>query len=478
MNPDTNNLDNQTPLNDSNSLNQVQSNDSPSQDNLIETRPVMEAINDNNESISNENLSSQNNLNTDSQHQLEPIDNPVVEPINPSSEIVSENSDDSFGVEQAPLPEVEEDAMLAVPLSQMANELEVVDNGMKIGGVPSTEKRSKRSFLKYGLVGLVSVFILVLGSAGAYFGYILPNKPVNVLSQAVVNSLNSSQYSVNANMNITSSGTPINVGLKLLTDRVKQTASVNLNVSLLGSQYLNFSGIEYNHNFFVNLGDLSTVANLLGKLDPSANALSGTISAQLSNKWIELSKTVFDNSSLSCLSNSGTLLSGNDINLFINDYKQNQFMSVSGTSNTLVNTIPSEEFQTQINNDKVISFLNSGLLSKTALFGNSSSCGSSSTSSISNNLKGNNKTTNLAIWMDKSNNKINQIQYSNNSSTNLKLLVNFSYGQVNINAPQTFMTPTQFNQLLKTDLSNPATGSLLLGLVSGLQSNLSSLKNQ
>src|SRR4051812_9502094 len=68
-----------------------------------------------------------------------------------------------------------------------------------------TQKRRFR-FKKQLAIGLAIMVALLGGSAAAYFGYYMPNKPQNILAQAVSNTLQQHQITSSGSFNITTSG--------------------------------------------------------------------------------------------------------------------------------------------------------------------------------------------------------------------------------------------------------------------------------
>ncbi|HSX17553.1 MAG TPA: hypothetical protein VLH86_05645 [Patescibacteria group bacterium] len=198
-----------------------------------------------------------------------------------------------------------------------------------VGGVPP--KASKKKML---IALVVGVGVLVLGgaSAAAYFGYVVPNKPQNVLKTALVNSFSESKVKsahFNGKVSVKDKASNQTIAATFTgganTDGAMDLqASVDAIVTKVTLDVRSVDGSTY----YLKVGGLEGLPELMsayGGTDASAYA---SVISGLNQQWIEINQSV-----LSQLGSSATTLkmSQADRDKLAAAYKDHQFLTVQQT---------------------------------------------------------------------------------------------------------------------------------------------------
>src|SRR6266576_6116904 len=182
---------------------------------------------------------------------MEPTPSPNPDPESQTPAAPAEPSVDPsvFGPAQAPefpaedsfLPESTErpTAVIFPQQTQTIINGKVVDEPVgNIAGQPAvtsqSSKRSKRLPRKAILVPALVMLVLLGGGAAAYFGYYVPNKPENVLRQAIENSLTEHQATSTGTVDITSSGISGHVDYTAKVNSDSHSLDLNLDTTISG----------------------------------------------------------------------------------------------------------------------------------------------------------------------------------------------------------------------------------------------------
>jgi hypothetical protein len=331
--------------------------------------------------------------------------------------------------------------------------------------VPAAKGRSYKKFL----VALVAVLIIGGGSAAAYLGVILPNKPINVLKQALSNSLQQPQSSFKGTLvtnPASSGGVAYKADFSGATDSAAKAADFNLSLTVSGVAFP-IEARLVNQNVYVKPGDLSTIAGLANAYSPGIGGLAKTLSSQLSNKWIVIDSTLLNQSGAAgCILNTSWAISKADTQLLNDVYGKNSFVTIQSTSADSVNGQNAKKFVLSIDDDKLAAYGNDKTLDNLSLVKSAQKCDKNTTKSISN-AKGDHGKTPLTVWVG-SNKRIAKIAYQGTSAKkgNLggSLTLTFDYNKVSITAPSNAEPAIQvLTDIQKAAAADPALLNLLGG---------------
>lgn len=319
------------------------------------------------------------------------------------------------------------------------------------------------------MIGLAAVLVLGGASAAAYFGIIVPNQPANVLRTAVVNSLKQQQVSSSGSFE----GSPAfgnGVAYKATFSSASNLATKALDLKL----NLTVSGVTLpvetrlvNNNFYFEIGDLSTISDLVNTFSPGAGTLVQSVSSDLSNKWVVVDSTILDeDGTLKCFLNTNWTLTNADLQLLQTQYAKQPFTTIQSTSSATVDGRPAEKFVLSIDDDKSAAYADK-LFSNLSVVKNLEKCpgaSSSSSSPAASALSDHHKTP-LTIWVDKGTKRIVQIGASSTGQSNSdvsSVTLDLHYGNVSVAAPANAEPVLQvFSQIANSAKSNPALTNLL-----------------
>ncbi len=346
-------------------------------------------------------------------------------------------------------------------------------------GPPPAAPASKSGLFKKLALVLVAVLVIGGGSAAAYFGAVVPNKPANVLKSALVNSLQQKQTSFTGTLQASSGagGLALKADVNGASNSTAKTADLQLNLTVSGVSFPVEARLVKD-NVYIKVGDLSTIASLLGAYSPDAGSLATTLSDQLSNKWIVIDSTLLDESGASCILNNNWGLTQADIQLLENQYDKNPFVTIQSTASDSVNGHSAEKFVLSINDDKATAYGNSKVLDNLSIVKEIQKCDKSATSlPDTSTATGDHKTTPITVWVDKSSKRIVKLALQDNSSKSAtgSFTTTISYAPVSITAPANAEPAVQvLAQIEKDAAANPGLSNLFSGLNSGSSLNSNS----
>ncbi|HEY5442086.1 MAG TPA: hypothetical protein VIJ68_00955, partial [Candidatus Saccharimonadales bacterium] len=315
--------------------------------------------------------------------------------------------------------------------------------------LPPTAKRSFKPLL----IALIAILIVGVGSAAAYVGVVIPNKPANVLRTAFLNTIQEKQVSTTGTVD--AGGFKATFSTAANTTAKAIDAKVNLTIS---GVTFPVEGRLIGHNFYFKVGDLTTIANLLSAYSPNASSIAQTLNTQVANKWIVVDSTIIDQEApLKCALDINWGLTSADIQLLGNQYGQHPFSSIQSTSTDQVNGKAAEKFALSISNAELNSFGNGAI--NISIVKNLEKCSSDFKSGVTpSNDK---RHTPLTVWVDKGSKRIVQVAFQDGSTGSAT--VKLSYTPVSITAPS---NPEPVLQLIST-LESASGGSTDLSQLFG-----------
>ena len=333
--------------------------------------------------------------------------------------------------------------------------------------------KSKRRLLKPLIAVLVAVVAIGGGSAAAYYGYIVPNEPQNVLMTAVVNSLEQNQTTFAGTLNESSISTSAALTSLKMTmsgsnDATKKAADVALDFNVNGIN-LSVEARLIDQNVYIKPGDLTPLVALLSSLNAQYTKPATLVAKELSNQWIVIDKSLIDSSGASCLLDSDTTISKSDESLLQSAFLKNTFLSVTSTSSATVAGQTVKQYNAVIDNNKGANFINS--IGNLSVFKSLGSCGSGKSQKLPT-AKGDGKTEAVTIWVDSQNKRVVKVSYTPSdqviaqSHTKGSLDITFGYKATPIDTPANALPAEQVLQQIQTQLNASGLGGNLLGAVS------------
>ena len=338
---------------------------------------------------------------------------------------------------------------------------------------PSPGKRPAKSLL----MALAAVLVIGIGSAAAYVGVIVPNKPANVLKAAFINSLQQKQSSSSGTISASSSGLAYKVTFSSAEDAVAKAADFQINLTVSGVTFPVETRLV-NQNLYIRVGDLGTIAGLVNAYVPTAGATVKSLSSALSNKWIIVDSTLLnENSGVKCALNSSWTLTNADIQLLGAQYGKHPFATIQSTSSGTVGGKPAEKFDLSISNAALNDFGN-GVVNLSVLKNLGKCLGGTSMSTPSTD----HGHTPLTVWVDKGSKRI--VQIANNSGdpksgTSISTTITLNYGKVSITAPRNAEPAVQVLTSIQSTLGGSGIDlTQLLSSATGTQSQAKDTKRQ
>ncbi|MBX4201656.1 hypothetical protein KW803_02045 [Candidatus Saccharibacteria bacterium] len=314
-------------------------------------------------------------------------------------------------------------------------------NDTEIFSLDAGAKKKKRFIKAPLIIAGLAVFVLLASSAGAYFGYYVPNKPENVLAKAVSNSLAESQITTTGSIDSSSNGIAGRVDYTVAVNEASHAVDLKLNASISGVK-IPIEVVVINKNLYFKVGDLSSLQGLLSQLAGANNAevknLADQINKTITNQWIEVDSTLIKEAKLDCLASFPASFSQSDIQALQNAYKSNPFIAISSHSSEKVNGAKATKYQLSVDDNTLSTFD----LNSSGYFKQLNSCLKKTSPGSNLNLKSlkDGDKTPVTIWVDNATKRI--IKYSVVSTAKDKSkgvdgsvsgIVN--YGQVNISQP-------------------------------------------
>lgn len=275
-------------------------------------------------------------------------------------------------------------------------------------------KKSK----KLAIITIIVILILSLGSAGAYFGIVVPNKPQNVLTKAATKLLLDKQVSSTGKISFEGDESNYIKGLVInftsKADYEKQAFDVNFEGSFTGVK-LPVDVRMIDKNYYFRVGDIGSIESLLRlSAGEEMAATVGALGESLSNKWIVVDESMVKQANFDCFTDLSSGYSKDDVDQIINLYKKNKFLDVKNKSKEDLSGAKTTKYVLGVNKDKAEEF--SDKINEVGYFKKLNECskkasGQSEQSSADNSIKETAKDSDveISVWVDKSKN-IKQIE--------------------------------------------------------------------
>ena len=247
-----------------------------------------------------------------------------------------------------------------VPGSQTA----ATSESTVVGGKP--KKRNLVTFL----VAVLGAVLIAGGVAFAYLGLVASNNPESVLRDAIYNTLEAEQVSIDGTVDVPAqddAGVPaMKVDFLSQSDAANNASAATISFAVSGVDF-SFEARVLDDNIYVKVGDLSTIKSLVGLwvteslgTDTSAlNALLDKASDVLSDQWIIIDSTLLDQFGGSCITESQFVLTENDKKILEEQFAENPFATVDAATDENVDGVETTRFNLTIDNKKGSAYVES-----------------------------------------------------------------------------------------------------------------------
>lgn len=187
------------------------------------------------------------------------------------------------------------------------------------------------------LVALIAgvAFIVLGGSAAAYYAVMVPNKPENILKTAVSKQLQKEQQASKGKLSLdfkeeNAQIKNATIQFKAATDSSKNAFSAELEAAVSGIKLpLEARGID--NSLYMKVGDLGSIRGVAGLAGGEmASILVDGIGEKLSNQWIEIDESMLKQSGTGCTADIGSRFTKQDVDQLLNLYGESPFVSVTG----------------------------------------------------------------------------------------------------------------------------------------------------
>lgn len=159
----------------------------------------------------------------------------------------------------------------------------------------ATAPQPKNKKTKLIAIIVVAVLLLLGGSAAAYFGAVVPNKPENLLKSAVKNLAEQESFTGKGYIDVASQSGALRVDVNMLhTDMTTNTSLADIEVAFSGIKVP--AEIRYvGDSVYIKLGDLSSLVSAAAGFGlGDVPELATLVETKLSNQWIEIDRTLLN----------------------------------------------------------------------------------------------------------------------------------------------------------------------------------------
>jgi hypothetical protein len=306
-------------------------------------------------------------------------------------------------------------------------------------------KGGKKLFGKIGVVPAVIIAAIVVfgGSAAAYFGIIVPNKPENVLKAAIENTALQKKSKFEGKLTYESTDPEaqlkaVNVTFKGQGDAEKNAFQSEFEITASGVKLpFEFRGVE--KSIFFKVGDLSTIKSLATAAVPEYGALIDVANEKLANQWIEIDETLLKQAGADCTLNTSLALTPEDVALLQRRHTEVPFTTVKNTTSDSVNGRAAYKYEIEIDDNKGAEYAKG--LEELSLIKKLRECSKDSKPLDTEELADDDITP-ITIWIDKGTKTLSKLVMNSTKQDeekeNLKgsIEITFQFGEAEISKPE------------------------------------------
>ncbi len=308
---------------------------------------------------------------------------------------------------------------------------------------PPASPKKKRGKLKYFIIAIVLVLLVGGVASGAYFGYVVPNKPENKLLSAISNTLSQKQVTIKGKVDVQTKqpATSYNVNYTVASDLTKHNLGLSGTVGVKGLQFP-FDVRYIDKDIYFKIGGLSSIDKLapLYKNNDQATFFLNILDS-INDQWYVVDSSLLESSpEAKCVTDVSWALTEEDTAKIQAAYKKHPLFSVNSVTTASVDGKTLTKYDIKPTSDAEASAF-AKELSSLSVVENINKCmkssGSSSTSGdqeLSNIV---NQTTSEKMYIFIGDDKIQRIEIgSTDSSGNYSLTANFEYTVPAIEKPE------------------------------------------
>lgn len=295
-----------------------------------------------------------------------------------------------------------------------------------------TQKGSGKKKKAALFVGILAIILLLGGAfAAAYYGVVIPNRPENVLRQAVKNTSQQQYVASTLKVDIAPKGSGEDSNFPAVKIESKGAMDVTTGQSESANK-LTISGVDValdtkyvDKNMYFKVGDLKSVTALAGtylggaentqvkdELDKAAGVLK--------DQWIEVDSTLLDQAKVSCSLSSDNRLTDKDLQLLEDQFTKHQFISMNSSNKEDLNGKKAIKYELTLDEKKAKEFIDDKKLEALSFVKKLEECypkdeGSVSPESVKDSVdtiaNGNEKYT-FNLWVDAKEKVISKVSFA------------------------------------------------------------------
>lgn len=311
----------------------------------------------------------------------------------------------------------------------------------EVSNVSAAVPVRKKKRLGAVLIAAAAVFVIAAGSAAGYFGYVVPNKPENILKAALGNALTNQAGQSKGELEISGQGASATVSFDSKMDAKQKLAQLAFELTVSGLSLP--AEVRYaDESAFVKIGDVSalkTLAQLTGLDGALLDELFATAEQTVVGKWIEIDKTVIGQSDeAKCTLEADWTLSEGDAALLQEAYAQNEFVTIKSHSDDTVGGRAAVKYELDFDATKAQQFSEDKKLEELSVLARLSDCAEATTEEgVEDQVTDGLEATTMTVWVDKDTKHFSRYAMAA-ASEGTKIAVNatLGYEPVSVDRPE------------------------------------------
>ncbi len=363
----------------------------------------------------------------------------------PVQPMVSDFSQPAQPTAQQPTSPVPETAPIAQPQPMATMQPESPQPFMPMSQsqmVSSNAKKPRSGKLKALLIVLAGVTLLGGGSAAAYFGVVVPNKPENRIAAGVQKMLESDEWTATSTAEVSGTDSIGSVKAESVSqyDRAGKAMATKSTVTVLGIK-VPFEVRYVDKSIFMKVDDLTAVKNLLKASAPELGQIVESNEQKVVKQWVEIDSTVYKPLDFDCL--MFTKPTGEETASMIDTFSGKGIATIKTSGSETVGGKEMRKYVLDVDEKKLDSvgadLENLTYVKKLAACVKTSG-GAADTSQIgdqekkiTDELQG--ATLDMTLWLDGSNNISQFEMITTDKASKLELKTEMNYNPVNIDKP-------------------------------------------
>lgn len=335
---------------------------------------------------------------------------------------------------------------------------------------PSQPKSKKKLFIIIAGV-LAGLVLLGGGIAAAYVGVVLPNKPENVLKQALANTLKEEEMTIDGQLEMKAADSTkadampaVKASYNGKFDGVEKASELTLKVTVSGVDFpLDIRYVD--GNAYAKVGDISALTALAGGYASSfgldqaqLEPLVRNVSKLISNQWIVFDSTLLTDSGVSCIADANLAFTDQDIELLGDLYTKHSFAQINNHSDDTVSGKSAIKYEMSIDDNKMAKFIEDKKLEELSFLKALKKC--QDTEKLDTSGFADNDTTPITLWVDKDTKRIVKLasqstkQDAQKSNFEAAISATVAYNEVSVIKPENAKPAMQLWGELQQEFSN------------------------